>query len=529
MTDRLNKKYLSILNRTTCIAAAIALIGGSIVPAVYAGAFIFAAGNGADIIAHPTGYTGAGGILPVNVCIVPSSPFATDMEVPVQNTINTLNKSVPTIGNFNFTSGLLGNEFDFESVALHEVGHCVGLAHPNLGSQTGLAAAETNFTNATPGTDNQFGLGAGADGVIGSSDDVRGDDENLHWFDMATNDPFAIQALVDATTFSRSLTDLPSGDLFATSADRDVGVLLGYANTEAVMQQGSFGGEAQRTLAADDVHTLQLGRTGLDMIAGTADDYTIDLRYQGITSTNCDINIAFDATQTGFAVCQTNGSFINSTHIAITSANIFLNENFNWIFNQTSNMPAATCNGLPIDVDIGAGDVPTSGDDVILGTPGNDVISGKGGNDTICGMGGNDFINGNGGDDWIHGGEGVDDLRGGGGDDIIFTGPGATVGTASSAEGGTGDDEIHGGEDADVLLGGVNRDTIYGGDGDDVIRGNGSFDTISGEGGDDDIRGNAGNDVLFGGPGNDVVNGGSGNGDFCDGGGQSGDTQTQCE
>jgi len=189
----------------------------------------------------------------------------------------------------------------------------------------------------------------------------------------------------------------------------------------------------------------------------------------------------------------------------------------------------STCNGLNVTVDFNLGQTPTSGPDVVLGTPGPDEIRGKGGDDTICGMGGDDFINGNGGDDWIDGGEGVDNLRGGGGNDIIFTGPGATVGTASTVDGGTGDDEIHGGVDADVIMGGVNRDTIFGGDGDDVIRGNGSFDTISGGDGDDDIRGNAGNDVLTGGAGNDVVHGGSGNNDMCDGGGQSGDTQTQCE
>ena len=43
-----------------------------------------------------------------------------------------------------------------------------------------------------------------------------------------------------------------------------------------------------------------------------------------------------------------------------------------------------TCNGLTVDVDLNAGDTPTSGDDVILGTSGADTINGLGGNDTIC-------------------------------------------------------------------------------------------------------------------------------------------------
>ena len=45
----------------------------------------------------------------------------------------------------------------------------------------------------------------------------------------------------------------------------------------------------------------------------------------------------------------------------------------------------AQCNGLFVTTDISAGDVPTSGDDVILGTPTADIINALDGNDTICG------------------------------------------------------------------------------------------------------------------------------------------------
>ena len=166
------------------------------------------------------------------------------------------------------------NQVDYESVALHELGHCVGLAHPNLGAQGNLSGADTNYTNSTAGPDGAFSLNAGTDGLIGSSDDMRGDDENLHWFDIGSNDPFFIQSIVDSTTFSRDLIDLPQNHNFASNADRDIGNLLGYANTEAVMQQLTFAGESQRTLVADDVHTLSLAASGLDRLEGTSDDYT---------------------------------------------------------------------------------------------------------------------------------------------------------------------------------------------------------------------------------------------------------------
>src|SRR6185436_16298500 len=119
------------------------------------------------------------------------------------------------------------------------------------------------------------------DNVIGSSDDNRGDDVNLHWFRKSNDDPFTIASTVDQTTYSRNVLDLPFGHNFTANADRTVATLLGHPNTEAVMQRGAFYDENQRSLTADDVATLRLGMSGLDMTAGTADDYTISLVYAG--------------------------------------------------------------------------------------------------------------------------------------------------------------------------------------------------------------------------------------------------------
>ena len=537
---------------------------------VHAGAFVFAGnGNSLDIIAHPSGYDGTGGPLLVNVCIDPTSQFASEMEVPTQNIVNTWNELTSTTGNISFSApGLLPSQVDFESIALHELGHCVGLAHPNLGGQTGVIGANTNFTASTPGANGSFAFNPGADGIVGSADDVRQDDENLHWFDMASNDPFALQSIIDATTFSRDLTNLPALDLYAANADRTVGAALGYAESEAVMQQLTFAGEAQRALVADDVHTLTLASSGLDMQAGTADDYEVELQYQGISSTNCDINITFDATQTAFAVCGLGGVSLPGgvgQHVAITSANIYFHpNNVTWYFNQTPNATIATCNGLTVDVDLGAGTgTPTAGNDVILGTSSADTIDGLGGDDTICGLGGNDIINGGGGSDWIDGGsgdddilgsgsddtifggtgddiirggggnddiegeegddtllgqsgndtldggDGLDDINGGPGSDTIFTGSGVTADTGIVASGGSGADVINGGPDADALLGSNGSDTINGFGGDDVITGGNGQDEIDGGDGDDDIRGQGARDVLNGGAGDDTINGGA--------------------
>ena len=103
------------------------------------------------------------------------------------------------------------------------------------------------------------------------------------------------------------------------------------------------------------------------------------------------------------------------------------------------------CMRRDVTVDIGAGDVPTEGDDVIRGTSGDDVIDALGGVDIICGGRG---------DDIIRGGDGNDRIIGGGGNDVVYGGKGRDVIRA-----GPGDDEIYGGRGRDRLRGGRGNDT----------------------------------------------------------------------
>lgn len=173
------------------------------------------------------------------------------------------------------------------------------------------------------------------------------------------------------------------------------------------------------------------------------------------------------------------------------------------------------CNGLPVTVNLALSQVPTAGDDVILGTDGADVITALGGNDTICGEGGNDIINAGFGDDWVDAGPGNDNVFGLDGDDIIEGGLGNDEIVSGNGNdtvfGNAGDDTLNGGPGNDSIFGGIGADVMFGQGGNDLLSGGNGSDIINGVDGDDTINGGTGNDIINAGPGNDTVNGEGGN------------------
>ncbi|MFI5426358.1 calcium-binding protein [Aeromicrobium sp. UC242_57] len=83
-----------------------------------------------------------------------------------------------------------------------------------------------------------------------------------------------------------------------------------------------------------------------------------------------------------------------------------------------------SCDGKPVTVSTALGQLPTEGDDVILGTTGNDTIQALGGNDTICTLGGNDTVDGGAGNDWVDAGAGHDVIVPRDGNDVSIGGSG---------------------------------------------------------------------------------------------------------
>ena len=98
----------------------------------------------------------------------------------------------------------------------------MGLAHPNHATESGLSDPAANGTKSGRGVNTVFDQGAGADTRHGSSDDVRGDDVNLHWYLRNLNDPGQLPAVFDSSTLAVALNALPSGHTFAANADRAV-------------------------------------------------------------------------------------------------------------------------------------------------------------------------------------------------------------------------------------------------------------------------------------------------------------------
>lgn len=129
--------------------------------------------------------------------------------------------------------------------------------------------------------------------------------ESVSWFRQADNDPFIVDAtVIDIGTFSRSLSNLPPPDTWGASGHLKVALPKGYVESQAVMfglyQRQQF----YMNLLADDANMLKMARTGVDLMAGTADDYAVDLLYVGDCSNAHDLKVSVDPVPSGaFGIC----------------------------------------------------------------------------------------------------------------------------------------------------------------------------------------------------------------------------------
>ena len=352
--------------------------------------------NGPLVVTHNERYNGTGGKIILTVGINPASKISnlSTFRTPILNNILIWNLQIATIDN---TKQLADpNKYDIESVTLHEFGHALGLAHNNLGTESGLSSPMIDSTAAYKGGNGKNDVDAGGDGVFGSSDDIRGDDVNYFYFNPSNN-PFVLSLPVDKKTYKNDISFLPKGNSFASTGGLAESSLLNiskrnieeedinnyfapvhlftFANneeddklikskqgavgkidkhdlcietmrtrrdhfdkrartgtTEAVMQQGTYNGEYQRTLTADDVAAIAYARLGSDEIYGTSDDYSFTLTYKGETTGN-DIDVYLDPNYTGLGVTSAAGLLITGFHYQTLNATILINPNINWFYN----------------------------------------------------------------------------------------------------------------------------------------------------------------------------------------------------
>jgi len=333
------QEYSRIRNRLPGILAFVAVpMLVAFASPVKSGTFVFAENLGQpDTITHPTGYTGSENELEVSVCVHPDSESRSELAIAIRNSLYRWNQLDPQTENTKLApeSGVPSNRIDAESVVLHEIGHCIGLAHPNLASESGLSGNKRRFAKALPGSgpDNGYTLDAGGDQIIATEEDYRGDDTNLNWFRTSNNNPFTIDSIVDGTTYSNNVADLPPGHDFPKVAGAQVSQKMGIGRTEAVMHQGILFGEKRSGLGHDDVATLKLAMSGIDRTHGTHTSYDLTLVYGG-ESSDCDITVKMGGPS--LAYCSISGAPIAADHWAITNAHVQIGSasNINWHFTE---------------------------------------------------------------------------------------------------------------------------------------------------------------------------------------------------
>ncbi|HPF73155.1 MAG: hypothetical protein R3F12_07490 [Lysobacteraceae bacterium] len=320
-----------------------------------AGTFLGFGQNNPDLVIHAGGTNQGGGVRLVQVCLNPAklptpdaNPAFSDPEQAIRNVVAEFNRMQGTNGNVvsAASAGVTGGRSDFESVALHELGHCIGLDHSVLGpSEVGTSDfnnPQLYYMNTFAGPNTTFNTDDGVDNVRASRDDARGDDVNRNWFRVGVNDPFAaLPVTVDQTTYSHDVTDLPGTHAFPEAATHflpcsnggSTSNLRGQSPTSAVMYPVLCTNNAVRQLSLDDVATLRIGEAGNNGTAGNSDDYTIQMNYKGKTTTGCDITIEF-RTGVGFGICNVSASGAGN-NFTITTGNAGFEITEDWYFNQT--------------------------------------------------------------------------------------------------------------------------------------------------------------------------------------------------
>lgn len=306
------------------------------------------------------------------------------------------------------TSATTGR-FDIESVALHEIGHAIGLDHT-------ASSAEVMFSSLTPATLHRT-LGSG---------DVAG--AQLLYPDASVQTCVGVVANVVGTHGDDTLTGSDEDDVFVGLGGNDT--IYGLGGNDLVCA-----GSGHDIVHGGGGNDIVYGQNGSDSLRG---DNGNDELFGGV---------GYDDLQGGDGNDRLQGAGGNDTLRGGNGDDVL------W--------------GKPGDDEM-HGD---AGNDEIYAASGNDLAYGGLGHDSIQGAGGDDELHGGDGDDVLFGQNDHDDLYGDSGDDIIYAAAGNDTiegGTgADNLQGGGGNDIIDGGADNDILYGQSGVNILDGGTGAD--------------------------------------------------------------
>jgi Ca2+-binding RTX toxin-like protein len=350
----------------------------------------------------------------------------------------------------------------FRIVALHEIGHALGLDH-------------------------YFGDLSVMNPVISASlTDLTQHDINGIW---ALYGPASSQQTLNGTAGSDNLSGTSGDDVIAGLGGADV--LNGQAGNDAL-----YGGDGNDTL---------FGGPGNDALYGGPGDDT----YSIVDYSDTIVENAGEGTDTIISdVSYSLPANVEILGLAETSA-------VAGIGNDLNNLIV----GNSINNVLGGG----AGDDVIHGQRGADYLNGDAGNDALYGGDDADTLYGGSGNDLLLGGAGNDILSGGTGDDtysildyadtiIENFGEGRDTVISDVSYSLPANLEVLGLAETGAVSGiGNDADNvIVGNSANNVLGGGGGADILYGQGGADYLNGDSGNDTLYGGDGNDTLYGGAG-------------------
>ena len=315
----------------------------------------------------------------------------------------------------------------------------------------------------TPGRDNLTGVG-----LINAYDAVFGQPipASLDFSDDFETGSLSLMYTTNSTGAGRIQIaedrnpDVESNHLVLDSAADGTGfdslneVVLHFDATNSSEIQLSFD---QREFDDDD-HPMSTSFIGSENSDGVAlsidgDNWYSLMSFTDTDSTNTYQNHSFDLS-----------SFAADNGLTLDS-NVWLK--FQQFDNYNIDSDGIAIDNIAIAAKPTANNLPTDGDDVLVGTEDNDNINALSGRDVVDGLGGDDTLKGSRGDDTLNGGSGRDRLLGQAGNDILAGGDGRDF-----LVGAAGNDYLSGEDERDLIRGGAGEDTLIGGAGKDILFGN---------------------------------------------------------